>query len=261
MRRTYFVKSPHCYRHAQCVRLATLFGKRIRIPDNALSAAREFKSRKVRTRHRDRWRTSDPTRFLCGCGSVDLGTSMKTPFAVETDGDDAALPIERTVELSGNVPPSVVERYYERRYAAGVNGKPNQDYSVLIHSNNLCVLSLAPTHELMGETIDRIDFQVTESTHRLSNAMTGKGKRGAQVVQAGSTLCKVFCGGEEHKIVSAVPGKLVEMNRKLASDPNLMLTRPDDVGFIAIVIPQKHRFEQIKGGLLTEEQYATKSAG
>lgn len=187
---------------------------------------------------------------------------MKTPLSVETVDDDSALPIERTVELSGDVvPPSVVERYYERRYATSVNGKPNQDYSVLIHSNDLCVLSLAPTHELMGKTIDRIDFQVTESTHRLSNAMTGKGKRGAQVVQAGSTLCKVYgSGGEEHRIVSAVPGKLVEMNGKLASDPNIMLTRPDDVGFVAIVIPQKHRLERIKEGLLTREQYATKSA-
>jgi len=108
----------------------------------------------------------------------------------------------------------------------------------------------------MGKTIDRIDFQVTGSTHRLSNTMTGKGKRGAQIVQAGSTLCKVHCSdGEQHKILSAVPGKLVEMNSKLAETPNIMLTKPDDLGFIAIVLPQKQRFEKIKDGLLTKEQY------
>lgn len=165
-------------------------------------------------------------------------------------------PIEQTVEVSEDAPPTVVERYFEPRFATNVNDKPGQDYSVLVHSNNLCILSLAPTHSLTGRTIDRIDFRVSDSTDRLSNAMTGKGKRGAQVVQAGSTLCKVYCAdGEEHKILSAVPGKLVEINGKLAADPNLMLTRPDDLGFVAIIIPQKHRFDKIKEGLLTKEQY------
>lgn len=174
--------------------------------------------------------------------------------------EDSVPPIEKTVELSENIPPSVVQRYFESRYATNVNGKPNQDYSVLIHSNNLCILSLAPTHEVMGKIIEKIDFQVSENTHRLSNVMTGKGKRGAQVVQAGSTLCKVYSSdGKEYKICSAIPGKLVEMNSKLAENPNIMLTKPDDLGFIAIVLPQKQRFENIKDGLLTKEQYKIKS--
>jgi len=110
----------------------------------------------------------------------------------------------------------------------------------------------------MGKTIKKIDFQVSENTDRLSNNMTGKGKRGAQIVQAGSTLCKVYCSdGEEHKILSAVPGKLVQMNNQLAKTPNIMLNKPDDVGFIAMVLPQKHKFEKIRDGLLTKEQYST----
>lgn len=173
------------------------------------------------------------------------------------DVDEDSVPsIEESVEIPEHVPPSVVQRYYESRYATNVNNKPNQDYSVLIHSNNLCILSLAPTHALMGKTIDKIDFQVSGSTHRLTNMMTGKGKRGAQVVQAESTLCIVHCSdGEEHKILSAIPGKLVEMNRKLAETPNIMLDKPDDLGFIAIILPQKQRFEKIRDGLLTKEQY------
>lgn len=175
--------------------------------------------------------------------------------------DDSVPSIEQTVDISKDVPPTVVQRYYESRYATNVNEKPNQDYSVLIHSNNLCILSLAPTHVLMGKTIDKIDFQVSGNTDRLSNIMTGKGKRGAQIVQAGSTLCKVHCSdGEEHKILSAVPGKLVQMNSKLAETPNIMLTKPDDLGFIAIVLPQKQRFEKIRDGLLTKEQYTTRNS-
>lgn len=170
--------------------------------------------------------------------------------------EDSVPSIVKSIEIPKHVPPSVVQRYYESRYAINVNDKPNQDYSVLIHSNNLCILSLAPTHVLMGKTIDKIDFQVSGSTHRLTNMMTGKGKRGAQVVQAGSTLCIVHCSnGEEHKILSAVPGKLVEMNSKLAETPNIMLDKPDDLGFIAIILPQKQRFEKIRDGLLTKEQY------
>lgn len=169
---------------------------------------------------------------------------------------DNNLSIEQSVEIPEYTPLSVVQRYYESRYATNVNDKLNQDYSVLIHSNNLCILSLAPTHELIGKTIDKIDFKVSVNTDRLSNVMTGKGKRGAQIVQAGSTLCKVYCAdGEEIKLLSAVPGKLVEMNRKLEETPNIMLTEPDDLGFIAIILPQKQRFEKIKDGLMTNEQY------
>lgn len=164
--------------------------------------------------------------------------------------------IRKRVEIPENIPPSVVERYYESRYATKVNNKPNQDYSVLIHSNNLCILSLAPSHVLMGKTIDKIDFQVSDNTHRLSNKMTGKRKKGAQIVQAGSVLCKIYCSdGEEHKILSAIPGKLMEINSKLEETPNIMVTKPDGLGFIAIILPQKQRFEAIRDGLLTKEQY------
>ncbi|XP_025207781.1 protein Simiate [Melanaphis sacchari] len=187
---------------------------------------------------------------------------MDKPNVYDFGIDDDSVPsIEQSVEISEGVPPTVVQRYFESRYATNVNDKPNQDYSVLIHSNNLCILSLASSHVLMGKTIEKIDFQVSENTHRLSNIMTGKGKRGAQIVQAGSTLCKVLCSdGEEHKILSAVPGKLVEMNSKLAETPNIMLNKPDDLGFIAIVLPHKQRFEKIRDGLLTKEQYTIRNS-
>lgn len=179
-------------------------------------------------------------------------------FSVNEDSEPS---IEQSVEIPKDTPPSVVQRYFESRYAINVNDKPNQDYSVLIHSNNLCILSLAPTHALIGKTIEKIDFQISEHTHRLSNIMTGKGKRGAQIVQAGSTLCKVYCSdGEEYKILSAIPGKLVEMNSKLEKTPNIMLDKPDDLGFIAIVLPQKQRFEKIRSSLLTKEQYKTSNS-
>lgn len=182
----------------------------------------------------------------------------KCDFNIE---EDSVPSIIETVEISKHIPPSVTERYYESRYAVNVNDKPYQDYSVLIHSNNLCILSLAPTHPVMGKTIEKIDFQVSGNTHRLSNNMSGKGKRGAQIVQAGSTLCKVTCtDGEEYKILSAVPGKLIEMNSKLAETPNIMLNKPDDLGFIAIILPQKQRFDQIKDELLTKQQYKIRNS-
>lgn len=187
---------------------------------------------------------------------------MDKPSVYDFGIDDDSVPaIEQTVDITEHVPPTVVQRYFESRYATNVNDKPNQDYSVLIHSNNLCILSLAPTHVLMGKIIDKIDFQVSGNTDRLSNNMTGKGKRGAQIVQAGSTLCKVHCSdGEEHKILSAIPGKLVQMNSKLAETPNIMLDKPDNLGFIAIVLPQKQRFEKIRDGLLTKEQYTIRNS-
>jgi len=170
--------------------------------------------------------------------------------------DNSVPSIEKSVEIPEGIPPSVVQRYYESRFAVNVNDKPNQDYSVLIHSNNVCILSVAPTHIMIGKTIEKIDFQVSANTHRMTNVMTGRGKRGAQIVQAGSSLCKVICSdGEEYKLLAAVPGKLVEMNYKLLDNPNLMLTKPDDIGFLAIIIPHKQKFDKIKNGLLTKEQY------
>lgn len=175
---------------------------------------------------------------------------------VKSDAD-YDLSIEQTVEIPPHTPPSVVQRYYQFRYAVNVNDKPKQDYRVLVHSNNLCILSLAPTHELIGKTIDKIDFQVSDTVDRMSNTMTGKGKRGAQIVQAGSTLCKVHCSdGEEYKILAAIPGKLVEMNNKLAETPNIMLTDPISLGFIAIILPQKQKFAKIKRGLLINDEYS-----
>lgn len=187
---------------------------------------------------------------------------MDQSIKVKCNTEEYSIPsIVHSVEIPDRIPPSVIERYFESRYAVNVNEKSFQDYSVLIHSNNLCILSLAPTHTLMGKTIEKIDFQVSESTHRLSNTMSGKGKRGAQIVQAGSTLCKVKCSdGEEYKILSAIPGKLVEMNSKLAENPNIMITKPDDLGFIAVVIPQKQRFEKIRDGLLTKQEYEKRNS-
>lgn len=169
--------------------------------------------------------------------------------------DNTILPIEKSIEIPGNMP-SFIDRYFECRYAINVNGKLNQDYCVLIHSNNLFILTIAPSHVLMGNVVEKIDFQVSDSTDRSKNKMSGKGKRGAQVVQAGSTLFKVSCTNkEEYKILSPVPGKLVEINAKLTEDPNLMLENPNNLGFIAVVIPQKPRFEKIKSDLLTQDQY------
>ncbi|XP_050534615.1 protein Abitram [Daktulosphaira vitifoliae] len=181
-----------------------------------------------------------------------MDTNIK--FNSKTE-ENNILPIEKSIEIPKNMP-SFIERYFECRYAINVNGKLNQDYRVLIHSNNLFILTIAPSHILMGNVIEKIDFQVSDNTDRSKNKMSGKGKRGAQVVQAGSTLFKVTCSNkEEYKILSPVPGKLVEINAKLSDNPNLMLLNSDCLGFIAVVIPQKQRFEKIKNDLLTQDQY------
>lgn len=181
--------------------------------------------------------------------------------------DDDSIPsIVKSVEISKDYPLSIEERYFKSRFAVKVNDKDDQDYRVLIHSNNLCILSLAPTHPLLlggSETnIKKIDFQVSESTDRLKNMMTGKGKRGAQIVQKGSTLCKVYdTDGNQFNILSPIPGKLVEINSKLVETPNIMYTHPKDIGFIAIILPQKQKFQNIIDGLMTMDEYKKYSTG
>ena len=59
----------------------------------------------------------------------------------------------------------------------------DQDHvKVLLHSNGICVLTLAPSHPILAEKakVKTVDFQVSKKVNRLQNSVKGKGKKGGQ---------------------------------------------------------------------------------
>lgn len=149
------------------------------------------------------------------------------------------------------------ERYYTPRYRVDYEQKGN-DFCVLFHSNRICVLTLALTHSILIEKkqIEKIDYQVSPKVDRLNNTMSGKGKRGAQILTPTSVIFYVNCtDGSKFSIYSCVPGKLIEVNEQLINNPNLMVEKPLDQGYLAIVLPPTRGSARYKEELLTPQQY------
>ncbi|XP_068236531.1 protein Abitram [Palaemon carinicauda] len=144
----------------------------------------------------------------------------------------------------------------------GRNGDDNtfQDNNhtcVLIHSNKLCLLTLSHHHPVLSEkkNIVKIDFDVGKF-NRLENQVSGKGKRGAQMIGPRSPLCKVICAdGSSYTILAGVNGKLVEVNERLGTNPQLLSESPKEEGYLAIVLPPLRNGNVLLNRLLSKEKY------
>jgi len=145
------------------------------------------------------------------------------------------------VNAAGVHYPSVVERYYNTRYKINVQANRMEDICVLVHSNKLCVITVAPSHPLISKKkkIKSIDFQITGKLNRLENKVTGKRKKGGQWLIEESPLCRVICeDGSRYTLYSCIKGKLVEVNEQLLQNPNLLIEKPQTNGYIAIIQPK-----------------------
>lgn len=168
--------------------------------------------------------------------------------------------IEETIDL-GNYKP-YVERFFTLRYCIDVNEKFN-DHCVLIHSNKICVISLAPSHPLICSDIriEKVDFQVSKNTNRMNNKVSGKRKRNAQNLNQTSPLCRVECADNKiYTIYSIVPGKLLEMNEALENEPGKIReccpTFPHKQCYVGVVLPNiRHTVETLNKKFLTPEEY------
>jgi hypothetical protein len=81
--------------------------------------------------------------------------------------DRVVVPIDLSVDLSAKYQ-NVEERYYTPYFfAAQADG---EDQVVLVHSNRVCLVSLAPNHPviLQKKPIKNLDFDVSKNCNRLS---------------------------------------------------------------------------------------------
>lgn len=182
---------------------------------------------------------------------------------METKSDSCSqesVPIENTINFNENT--NYIERYFVSKYILNLNEKDN-DHCILIHSNRLCVLTLAPSHPIVrGDVkIDKVDFQISKNVNRLDNKACGKRKRNAQNVNLNSPICFVECSDSKRFTISSpIAGKLLEINEKLQSNPELLhfcyRENYNKECYIAVIIP-KHNvpMDEVTKNLIDESQY------
>ncbi|XP_014272058.1 protein Abitram [Halyomorpha halys] len=172
--------------------------------------------------------------------------------------DFKSLPIDYDLNESDKYS-SVVQRYYTPRYCMNIT-QPGDDYCILIHSNRVCLITLAPSHALFkNKDISSVSFQISHNLNRLKNKVSGKSKHGAQRLQPSSTIMLVNCAdGNTYSAKCGISGKLLEVNEQLLQNPNLLVNEPQGRGYIAIVLPDIALVQQYKDSLLDELQYQEK---
>ncbi|KAF5282981.1 hypothetical protein FQA39_LY04852 [Lamprigera yunnana] len=134
----------------------------------------------------------------------------------------------------------------------------NLDQKISFHSNRICLISLAENHIVIKnrKRIIRLNCCVGNNVNRLLNVTSGKGKRGAQKLNPDSVLCYIECDdGTSYPVYSCVTGKLLEINEKLVTDPNLLINKPVSDGYIALILPVLNLYNSIKDSMTSANKY------
>ncbi|MPC39255.1 Protein Simiate [Portunus trituberculatus] len=128
---------------------------------------------------------------------------------------------------------------------------------VMVHTNKLCLVTLSARHPALapGQEITQVSYEVGKF-NRLDNQVSGKGKRGAQMMGPQSPVCIITCAdSSRHLVLAGVHGKLVEVNERLLANPKLLSERPDAEGYVAVILPPIKNGDGPLRRLITAEQY------
>lgn len=151
--------------------------------------------------------------------------------------------------------PTITDRYFTPYYRIDVR-MPGDDVCVQVHSNRICMITLAPSHVIFEKPIDKVTFKVSDKLDRSLNKVSGKGKHGAQPLQVDSNICFVTSSDDKTiPIKCCMHGKLVEINEALLDNPELLRQPLHHGGYIAIVLPNLKFLDKITSSFLTQEQY------
>ncbi|XP_047354598.1 protein Abitram [Vespa velutina] len=182
-----------------------------------------------------------------------------------TDDDSFVFPPDNDIsdmlegiDYSGSLP-TITERYFSTYYKVDVQ-RPGDDMCIRVHSNRICLISLAPSHNIFqnGNKILKVDYKVSDKLDRMLNKVSGKSKHGAQPLQINSNICAISCSdGQIYTIKCCIIGKLIEVNEILLHYPELLKEPPHKGGYLALVLPNLKLLDKIKDTLLTSEEYKT----
>ncbi|KAH9516997.1 hypothetical protein DERF_007699 [Dermatophagoides farinae] len=173
----------------------------------------------------------------------EMGDNSTHETAAAADDDDDSSGIKLALKQIRVIKPfaGVSERYYQNIIHPKCKDGHNYDQIVLLHSNRIAVICLAPSHEIivLKKSIKNIDFcGKNKNVNRLDNQVKGKGKKGAQMVGPESILCTLHCQDEtSYPIRACMGGKIIEINKCLVDEPSLIIEKPLTDGYIAIIMP------------------------
>jgi hypothetical protein len=99
-------------------------------------------------------------------------------------------PIEESIDLSETYR-SVTERYYTPYYRVDPDRQRRHDLCLLVHSNRISLITLAPSHPILeqGLTVKNIDCTISKKLDRKDNKAVGKSKKGGQNLSKDSVVC------------------------------------------------------------------------
>jgi len=166
--------------------------------------------------------------------------------------------IENSIEsISPETYKTVTERYYTKYYCLDEDREKCHDILVLNHSNKICLITLSPTHPVISKKLEvkKVNFEISAKIDRKSNKTTGKSKKGGQALETTSILAIVETETESFPIKAVVPGKLICINEELINNPGKLVSHTDSEGHIAIILPAKGQYDQIKSTLTTNEEF------
>ena len=97
--------------------------------------------------------------------------------------------IEESIDL--NQPYlSVTERYYTPFYKVDEDRSRKNDLCLLVHSNRISLITLAPSHPLVSSTEKiTVNCEVSGRIDRKQNKAVGKSKKGGQNLEPTSIVC------------------------------------------------------------------------
>lgn len=144
----------------------------------------------------------------------------------------------------------------------------NRDLMLARHSNGMAVLCLSPLHFLLSSATGgaesaaprrmvSVSFNTgSGSQDRSGFSTTGKSKTGAIIVEPQTCLCVVqMADGASHRIHAGFRSKLVELNHRIVSHPQLLELDPHASGYLAIVDTRLQNRESISSGWLSLAAY------
>ena len=124
--------------------------------------------------------------------------------------------------------PSPLERQFARFY-----NREKQQYAHLHKNNSVCMIGLAPSHPAVLAGVVNVEFAKAVSTSEAQ----GKRKRGALGLRTDTIVCTVTDKeGNVHRIDACVNVDLVEINQRLADEPELVSIDPEAAGFLCICL-------------------------
>ena len=161
---------------------------------------------------------------------------------------------------------SYTDRYFKKYYKLNVKYE-NNDHLILVHSNKVAVCAIAPSHPVLDSTkykIIRVDF-----IQKVNEAMSGKHKHNANRLNNVQGLCKIIASkvgehtpetndeSEEETFIiySCLNAKLVEINEKLLKNPELLQSKAQTDGYLAIMITNLDTWKDQISSLTTHEEY------